>query len=77
MVIAALLVVGSVSPGVLRHIMQTAIVGGGDLGIRRCDLSKRVALPSFVLWRAIIVFIRLFLLERAQIVHSTICADGR
>ena len=71
-IIAALLVVGSVSHGVLRHIVQTAPLWAGViLGFCRSDLSKWVALPSFVFWLAIMIFIWLFLLGWAQVVHGT------
>jgi hypothetical protein len=71
-IIAALLVVGSVSHGVLRHIVQTAPLWVGIvLGLRHNELSKWMALPSFLFWLAIMIFIWLFLLGWAQIVHGT------
>jgi hypothetical protein len=71
-IIAALLVVGAVSHGVIRHIVQTsplwiAIV----LGIRRSGWSKWAALPCFVLWLLLMTAIWLFLLGWARIVSGT------
>jgi hypothetical protein len=71
-IVAALLVVGSVSHGVVRHIVQTAPLWAGVvLGFRRDELSKWVALPSFLFWLTIMIFIWLFLLGWAQIVQGT------
>src|SRR6266851_2465779 len=55
-IIAALLVVGAVSSGVIRHIVQTsplwiAIV----LGVRRSGWSKWAALPCLVFWLSSVV----------------------
>jgi hypothetical protein len=71
-IIAALLVVGAVSHGVLRHIVQTsplwiAIV----LGIRRSGWIKWAALPCFVFWLILMILIWLFLLGWARIVSGT------
>jgi hypothetical protein len=71
-IIAALLVVGAVSHGVLRHIVQTsplwiAIV----LGIRRSGWIKWAALPCFFFWLMLMIFIWLFLLGWARIVSGT------
>jgi len=65
--IAALMVVGAVSHGVLRHIVQTsalwiAIV----LGIRRSASTKWAALPCFVFWLLLMTAIWLYLLGWAQ-----------
>ena len=71
-IIAVLLVVGAVSHGVLRHIVQTsplwiAIV----LGIRRSSWIKWAALPCFVFWLILMILIWLFLLCWARIVSGT------
>ena len=71
-IIAVLLVVGAVSHGVLRHIVQTsplwiAIV----LGIRRSSWIKWAALPCFVFWLILMILIWLFLLGWARIVSGT------
>jgi hypothetical protein len=71
-IIAALLVVGAVSHGVIRHIVQTSplwivIV----LGIRRSAWSKWAALPCFFFWLLLMVAIWLFLLGWAHIVSGT------
>ncbi|HYK92150.1 MAG TPA: hypothetical protein VE398_25535 [Acidobacteriota bacterium] len=70
-IIAALLVVGAVSHGVIRHIVQTsplwiAIV----LSIRRSGSSKWAALPCFVFWLLLMMAIWLFLLGWARIVSG-------
>src|SRR5208282_1950882 len=70
--IAALLIVGAVSHGILRHIVQTsplwiAIV----LGVRRSAWTKWAALPCFVLWLLLMTSIWLFLLGWAQIISGT------
>lgn len=67
--LVALYVVGAVSHGSLRHEVQTLplwipIV----LGFRQRDLARWVALPCFVIWLALMVFIWLFLLGWARII---------
>ena len=71
-IMAALLVVGAVSHGVIRHIVQTAPLWIAIvLGTRRLDLRKWVALPSFVFWLLLMIAIWLFLLGWARIVSGT------
>lgn len=70
--IAALLVVGVVSHGVLRHIVQTsplwiAVV----LGIRRSASTKWAALPCFVFWLLLMIAIWLYLLGWARFLSGT------
>jgi hypothetical protein len=70
--IVALLVVGAVSHGVLRHIVQTsppwiAVV----LGTRRSGWSKWAALPCFVFWLLLMTAIWLFLLGWAHVISGT------
>jgi hypothetical protein len=71
-IIAALLVVGAVSHGVLRHIVQTsplwiAIVSG----VRRSGWSKWAALPCFVFWFLLMSAIWMFLFGWARFVSGT------
>jgi hypothetical protein len=71
-VIVALLVVGAVSHGILRHIVQTAplwiaIVLGG----RRSSSSKWTALPCFLFWLLVMTAIWLFLVGWARIITGT------
>src|SRR6266478_6352220 len=71
-VIAAFLVVGAVSSGVIRHIVQTsplwiAIV----LGTRRSHWVKWAAFPCFVFWLILMIAIWFFLLGWARIVSGT------
>ena len=70
-VLVALYVVGAVSHGSLRHIVQTLplwfpIV----LGFRRRELAKWSALPCFVFWLAVMVAIWLFLLGWARVLSG-------
>src|SRR5258708_16128674 len=67
-VLVALYVVGAVSNGSLRHEVQTLplwfpIV----LGFRQRELAKWAALPCFIFWLVIMIFIWLFLLGWARI----------
>lgn len=67
-IIAALLIVGAVSDGIVRHIVQTAplwIVVG--MGVRRSGLTKWAALPMFVIWLGVMLAIWLYLLGLARI----------
>jgi hypothetical protein len=70
--IVALLVVGAVSHGVLRHIVQTSPLWISIvLGIRRSGWIKWAALPCFVFWLILMILIWLFLLGWARIVSGT------
>src|SRR5258708_31388954 len=71
-VVAALLIVGAVSSGVIRHIVQTlpmwiAIV----LGARQSHWAKWAAFPCFVFWLILMTAIWFFLLGWARIVSGT------
>jgi len=69
---AALLVVGMLSHGVIRHTVQTAPLWLAIvLGARQSDLCKWAALPSFLFWLLMMMAIWLFLLGRARIVSGT------
>jgi hypothetical protein len=71
-IIVALLVVGAVSHGVTRHIVQTSPLWIAiSLSIRRSGLSKWAALPCFVFWLLVMGAIWLYLLGWAQIVSGT------
>lgn len=68
-IIVALVVVGAVSDGVVRHIIQTAplwivVV----LGLRNAPATKWAALPMAIVWLIIMALIWLFLLGLANIV---------
>ena len=74
-VIAALLVVGAVSHGVLRHIVQTSPLWIGIvLALRRSPLAKWAALPCFVFWLLAMSAVWLFLLGWARILSGTFSA---
>jgi len=71
-IIAALLLVGAVSHGIIRHIVQTsplwiAIV----LSTGRIGSAKWAALPCFVFWLLLMSAIWLFLLVWSRIVTGT------
>jgi hypothetical protein len=67
-VLAALYVVGAVSDGSLRHAVQTLALWGPIVwGFRQKELAKWSALPCFIFWLVIMVFIWLFLLGWARI----------
>lgn len=71
-IFVALQVVGAVSHGILRHIVQTAplwivVV----LVARHSQLAKWAALPCMVFWLLVMIFIWLFLLGWARIVTGT------
>jgi hypothetical protein len=71
-IIAALLVVGAVSHGVIRHIVQTSPLWIAIfLSIRRSGWSKWAALPCFFFWLLLMTAIGLFLLGWAPIVSGT------
>jgi len=68
-ILAALYVVGAVSHGVLRHMVQTLPLWIPiALGLGRLDLAKWAAMPCMVFWLGIMVLIWLFLLHIARIV---------
>jgi len=67
--LAALYVVGAVSNGVVRHIVQTLPLWFPILlGLRRREIAKWAALPCFVVWLALMIFIWLFLLGVAHVI---------
>jgi len=70
--IAALLVVGAVSHGVIRHIVQTAplwvVIA---LALRRSPAAGWAAIPCFAVWLFIMSAIWLFLLGWARLVTGT------
>ena len=70
--IAALITVGAVSNGVVRHIIQTLplwiIV---VLGLRDSALTKWAVLPIFLIWLIVMALIWLFLLRILHIVSGS------
>lgn len=71
-VMAALYVVGAVSHGVVRHIVQTLPLWFPVvLGFRKSELAKWSALPCFVFWLAIMSLIWLYLLGWANVISGT------
>ena len=71
-IVSLVLGVGLVSHGVLRHIVQTLPLWLGVVfGFRRSPSAGWLALPSFLFWFVLMVFIWLFLLKIARIVTGT------
>jgi hypothetical protein len=70
--ILALYVVGTVSHGVIRHIVQTLPVWPAVwLGMRRSEWAKWAALPSFIVWLFLMTLIWLFLLGWVRVISGT------
>jgi hypothetical protein len=70
-ILLALYVVGAVSHGSLRHVVQTLplwfpIV----MGFRQQELAKWSALPCMIFWLVVVIFIWLFLLGWASILSG-------
>jgi hypothetical protein len=71
-VIAALLVVGAVSHGIIRHLVQTSPLWiTVALALRRSPWSKWSALPCLLFWVLLMTAIWLYLLGWARIVSGT------
>ena len=70
-VLCALYMVGAVSHGVLRHVVQTLPLWFPIVwGFRDNELAKWAALPCLVFWLAIVGMIWLFLLGWAHLVSG-------
>ena len=70
-VIVALLVVGAVSHGLLRHVVQAAPLWiAVALGARRSSSSKWAALPCFLFWLLLMTAIWLFPLGWSRIISE-------
>jgi hypothetical protein len=70
-IIAALLIVGSVSSGVIRHLVQTAPSWlTVYFGFRQRGTAKWTVLPVGLFWLALMIFIWLYLLGWASIVRG-------
>jgi len=67
--LVALYIVGAVSNGVLRHIVQTLPLWVPIVwGLRRREIAKHAALPCFAIWLLLMIFIWLYLLGWARII---------
>src|SRR5689334_1516352 len=69
--LVALYIVGTVSNGVLRHIVETLplwfpIV----MGLRQREIAKYASLPCFIIWLVLMIFIWLFLLGWAKLISG-------
>ena len=72
LLIAALYVVGIVSHGIVRHLVQTAPLWATVvLGMRRSAWTKWAALPCFLIWLFLMAMIWLFLLGWAHVISGT------
>lgn len=67
----ALYVVGIVSHGVVRHIVQTLPLWFSILhGLRRHEIAKWTSIPCFVIWLILMVLIWLYLLGWAKVISG-------
>jgi hypothetical protein len=67
----ALYVVGAVSNGVVRHIVQSLPLWFPIVwGLRQREIAKYAALPCFAIWLALMILIWLFLLGWAKLVSG-------
>ena len=72
LLIAALYVVGIVSQGIVRHVVQTAPLWPAVvLGMRRSAWTKWAALPCFLIWLCLMAMIWSFLLGWAHVISGT------
>ncbi len=70
-ILLALYVVGIVSHGVVRHIVQTLPLWFPILlGLRRREIAKWASLPCFIIWLALMILIWLFLLGVANVISG-------
>src|ERR1051326_8223143 len=71
-IILSLYVVGLVSHGVIRHIVQTAPIWPAVwLGMKRSDWAKWTVFASYVIWFVLMVNIWMFLLGWPHILSGT------
>lgn len=70
----ALVVVGTVSGTIVRHIVQIAPLASVGLLARRPAAASSAALPIFAFWMAIAVLIWMFLLGVSRIANGTYSA---
>ncbi len=71
-IILSLYVVGAVSHGVIRHIVQTAPLWMAVwMGMKRSDWAKWAAFPSYLFWLAIAIIIWCFLLGWTHMINGT------
>jgi hypothetical protein len=69
--VLALYVVGIVSNGVLRHIVQTLPLWFPILlGLRQREIAKWASLPCFIVWLVLMTLIWLFLLGWANVISG-------
>jgi len=67
----ALYIVGAVSNGVLRHLVQTLPLWVSIfLGLRQREIAKWASLPCFLNWLVLMSFIWLFLLGWARVISG-------
>lgn len=67
----ALYIVGAVSNGVLRHVVQTLPLWFPiALGLRQREIAKYASLPCFIIWLGLMILIWLFLLGWAKVISG-------
>ena len=67
----ALYIVGAVSNGVLRHVVQTLPLWFPMvMGLRQREIAKWASLPCFIIWLLLMTFIWLFLLGWAKVISG-------
>jgi hypothetical protein len=70
-ILLALYVVGMISHGVARHIVQTLpLCFPILLGLREREIAKWAAIPCFIIWLLLMILIWLFLLGWAKVVSG-------
>jgi len=70
-ILLALYVVGMVSHGVVRHIVQTLpLCFPIFVGLRQREIAKWASLPCFIIWLVLMTLIWLFLLGWAKVVSG-------
>ena len=69
--LVALYVVGVVSHGILRHIVQTLPLWFPIVqGLRQREIAKWASLPCFIIWLVLMTLIWLFLLGWARLISG-------
>lgn len=69
--LVGLYIVGAVSNGILRHVVQTLPLWFPIVtGLRRREVSKWAALPCFAIWLALMALIWAFLLGWANVLSG-------
>jgi len=69
--LVALFIVGAVSNGVLRHVVQTLPLWFPMvMGLRQREIAKWASFPCFIIWLLLMTLIWLFLLGWAKVISG-------